>query len=181
VFLTKFRCIRDRLFTTRTSRKVQEDQRIAAAHAAAGLSVGNVHTQFGRRVRVVLRVTCTKRPKETPAYDIRQRLEMRLAVDRRARLTADAARRPAFATLLLFTFATARVERLTVFRAARFVFRANFFTSRSAERTTLLCVKAFCAASAFAAIVPSAAPIDSATVFNSGSLLVFLPLRAFIF
>jgi hypothetical protein len=108
-----------------------------------------------------------------------------LYLRRAARLTADAARRkprrPAFATLLLFALAAARDARLAVFRPARFVFCVNFFASRSAERTTLLCVNAFCAASAFAAIVPSAAPIDSATLFNSGSPFPPLPLRALIF
>jgi hypothetical protein len=82
--------------------------------------------------------------------------------------------------LLLFSLAAVAAARMVVFLADVLPFRAIFFASRSTPRTTLLCLNAFCAASAFATIVPSAAPIDSATVVKSAPSLVRLRLRAFI-
>jgi hypothetical protein len=90
----------------------------------------------------------------------------------------------ALATLDFFTFLVAAPA---VFRAAAEVFRAallpllaNFFASRSTIWTALLRLIAFCAASALAAIVPSAVPIDSATLLKMAPFVVRLCLRALI-
>jgi hypothetical protein len=100
---------------------------------------------------------------------------------RAARLADEVARRKprrvALVSLLLFRFAAAA---FLVLRATLLLFLTSFLPLRSTVCATLLRVRAFCAASAFAAIVPSADPIDSATLIKSAPSLVRLPVRAFI-
>jgi hypothetical protein len=94
-------------------------------------------------------------------------------VDEAARRTPG---RPALASLLLLNFA---LTAFPLFRADLLRFRTNLLASRPTRWTTLLCVRDFCAALAFAAIVPSAAPIDFATWVKSAPSLVVL-VRVFI-
>jgi hypothetical protein len=90
---------------------------------------------------------------------------------RTARLTEEAARRnvrlAAFAGLFLRNF---RVPVPVILRAARFVFVVSRFPSRSTE--CAMSLNTFGAAFAFAAMLPSVEPIDSATLINSASSLL---------
>lgn len=99
---------------------------------------------------------------------------------RAARLVDDTARlKPrlvAFATLLLFRLAAAAFR---VLRTADLLLRASLLPSRSTIWTALLRARTFCAALAFAAMVPSAVPIDSAKLVKRAAS--FLCLRACVF
>lgn len=100
---------------------------------------------------------------------------------RAARWMGDAARcRPrllAFATLLVFKLAAAAFR---VFRTAALLPLASLLPSRSTTWAALLRARTFCAALAFAAMVPSADPIDSAKLVRSAASLVRLRACAFI-
>jgi hypothetical protein len=96
---------------------------------------------------------------------------------RAARFAEEAVRRApplaAFAILLVRRFPAAL---FLVLRAPVLLFRTSFLPSRWTVSAIRVGLSAFCAASAFAAMLPSADPIDSATLTKSASL----PVRAFI-
>jgi hypothetical protein len=87
-------------------------------------------------------------------------------------------RRVAFAALLLFKLTAAA---FVVLRTALLLLRASLLPSRSTTWTALLRLRAFCAALAFAAIVPMAAPMDSAKLVKSATSFACLRVRAFIY